>query len=109
MPAPAVKDFGVLHRKRVATRLLSLLWRLEVVVIGDVWDTDDENPHPAKSAVNDSRRDVNQGTLGNGMLDAIEKDTPAALENVVKLGGTLVVMEFGTVDVHGVCPCCRRK
>jgi len=59
--------------------------------------------------VNDSRRDVDKRTFGNWMLDAIERDTAAALENVVKLSGTLVVMELGTVDVHGVCPCCRRK
>jgi hypothetical protein len=38
------------------------------------------------------------------MLDAVEDDGAAALQNVVQLGRTLVIMELGSVDVYGVRP-----
>ena len=84
--------------------MLSLPWCLEVVVIGDVRDADDEHAHPAKRTVNDAGRDVDEGTLGNRMLDAVQNDAAAAVEDVVQLGGTLVKMELGAVDVHGTRP-----
>jgi hypothetical protein len=81
---------------------------LEVVVIGDVRDADDQNPHPATSTVNDTGRDVNERTFGDGLFDPIENDAAVAIENIVELGGTLVVMELGAVNVHSMSPGCWR-
>jgi hypothetical protein len=58
--------------------------------------------------VNDTGRDVNERTLGDGLLGAIENDTAAAIKHVVKLSGAFVVMELGPVNVHRMHPSCRR-
>lgn len=92
-----------------ALRELSSAWGLEVIVIGDVWNSHDEDSHPAESAMDDAWRDMNERSLGNGMLNAIEEDATAPLENVVKLGRTLVVMEFGSIDIHRMGPSRRRQ
>ena len=59
--------------------------------------------------MNDTGRDMNQRPLGNGPLDPIKNDATTAIQYVVELRGSLVVMELGTVDVHRMCPCRRRK
>jgi hypothetical protein len=69
---------------------LLLLRRLEIVVVGNIGNADDQNPHPATGTVHDPGRDVYQTALRHGLLHPIEDDAAAAIENVVKLGGTLV-------------------
>src|SRR5262249_51250431 len=98
MPRPPV-------RMAAATGSALLLLRcLEIVVVGYIGNADDQNPHLATGTMDDAGRDVYQTTLRHGLLHAVEDDAAAAIENVVKLGGTLVVVELGAVDVHGVGP-----
>src|SRR6516162_9815234 len=80
------------------------MWRLEIVFVGNIGNADDQNPHPATGTVDDPGRDVYQTTLRHGLLHPVEDDASAAVEDVVKLGGTLVVVELGAVNVHGVRP-----
>src|SRR5262245_45852906 len=47
---------------------------------------------------------MDQGDLVDGLLHAIQDDHSFALDHVVKLGGALMVMLAGSVDVHGVSP-----
>ena len=41
------------------------------------------------------------------MLDAVECHAAFAFEDEVKLGGALVVMGLGAVNIHGMGPGCR--
>src|SRR5580704_17823830 len=89
---------------RSAVRLLSWWRGLEIIVIGNIGDADDQHPHPAPGAVDDPGRDVDQRALRHGLFHAVVDDAAAAVENVVKLGGTLVIVEPGTINVDRVCP-----
>ena len=80
-------------------------WRgLVVIVVGDVGNSDNENPHLAARAVNDAWWNMNERAPGDGLLNAIENDTPTAIQNVVKLGGSFVKMGFGSIYVNGMGP-----
>lgn len=83
--------------------------RLEVVVLGNVRDANYQHTHAAAGAVDDAWWNVNQRSSGNGVFDAIEDDGSAALQHIVELRGSFVVMELGSVDVHGVSPGGRTK
>lgn len=85
-------------------RLCTWLTHLEVIIIRDVWNTDDEHAHLAFGTVDDTGRDVNQRAFVNRLLFAIEDDGAAAFEDVIQLGGALVVMKLRSVDVHGMGP-----
>ena len=89
---------------RLAVRLLLLLRCLEIVVVGNIRNADHKNSHSAPGTVDDPRRDVYQTALRDGLLHPVEDHAAAPVEYVVKLGGTLVIVQFGAVDVHGVGP-----
>jgi hypothetical protein len=82
---------------------------LEVIVIGDVGNADDQNPHPSMGTVNDARRNMNERTLGNWLLDTIKDNATTAIQHVVKFCGTLVIMELASVNVDDMHPSRRRK
>src|SRR6516225_2058342 len=77
---------------------------LEIVVVGKIRNADHKNPHSAPGTVDDPRRDVYQTALRDGLLPPVEDHAAAPVQYVVKLGGTLVVVQLGAVDVHGVGP-----
>jgi hypothetical protein len=76
----------------------------EIVVVRNVWNADDQNPHPTPGTVDDPTRDVDQRPLRNAVLHAVQDDNAAAVENVVQFGGSFVIMKFGTVNIDGVYP-----
>jgi hypothetical protein len=77
---------------------------LKIIILSDVRDADDKDAHLATGSVDDAGRDVDEGTLADGLLDAVEHDGTATFEDVVELGGAFVVVELRAVDVHGMCP-----
>ena len=92
-------DLGKYKSVATAGSALLLLRCLEIVVVGDIRNADHKNPHPATGTVDDPGRDVYQTALRHGLLHPVEDHAAAAVEYVVKLGGTLVVVELGIVDV----------
>jgi hypothetical protein len=54
--------------------------------------------------VDDPGRDVDQTAFRHGLLYPVEKDAAAALKDVVQLGGALMVVKPGTINIHGVRP-----
>jgi len=45
----------------------------------------------------------------SGMRGITQNYAAAAFQNIIKLRGTFVVVTFGTVNVHGMHPGCRRQ
>ena len=45
-----------------------------VIVIGNVGDPDDEDPHAPPRAVNDTGRNVNERTFCDGLFDSVEEN-----------------------------------
>jgi hypothetical protein len=80
-----------------------LLGKVEVVV-GDVRNSDDEDTHAAASAVDDSRRNMDERAFLDRMLDAVQQDEAIAVEDVVQLGRPFVVVLLRAVDIDGVRP-----
>jgi hypothetical protein len=64
-------------------RFLSLVG-LEIVVLGDVRDAYHQNAHSSTGTVNHPRRDVDQRPLGDRVLDAVQNDAAAALQQVLQ-------------------------
>jgi hypothetical protein len=95
------------HRSSTAffsRRRSTLPFHLKIIILRNVRDADDEDAHFATGTVDDTWRDVDEGTLADGMFDAVEHDRAAAFEDVVDLGGALVVVKLRAVDVHGMRP-----
>src|SRR5262249_1065928 len=74
------------------------------VVVGNIRYTDHQYAHPPTGPVHHSGRDVDQSSLGHGLLSSVQKDDTVSLQNIVKLGGALVIVELRSVDVHGMRP-----
>jgi hypothetical protein len=55
--------------------------------------------------MDNSRRNVDERTLVNFVVQSIKGDDAITLENVIKLCGTLVIMQAGTVNIDCVRPC----
>ncbi|HWB12739.1 MAG TPA: hypothetical protein VG826_26170 [Pirellulales bacterium] len=79
----AVKGSVVVEAIKVnglALRMLSSSRHLEIVVLGDVWNTNNQDAHATASTMNNSGWDMNQRTSGNGMVCTIEVRCAAAIE-----------------------------
>ena len=59
--------------------------------------------------MDDTRWDVHERAFCHYLINPIQHDHTAALQNVVQLGGALVIMKLGSVNIHGVSPGCRCK
>jgi hypothetical protein len=79
-------------------------FREEQVAITDIGDTNDEDAHSPLCSMNDTRRDVHQRSLADGVLDPIEDNQSFSFEDVVQLGRSLVVVLTSSVDIHGMNP-----
>jgi hypothetical protein len=78
--------------------------REEKVVVANVGDADHEYLHSSACPVNDARGDLYDRALADRVLHAVEQDAALAIQHIVQLGGALVVMEPGAVNVHGMDP-----
>jgi hypothetical protein len=86
--------------------ILSELFRGDfvIIVIGNVGDPDDEDPHAPPRAVDDAGRNVNERAFCNGFFDSVEDDATLSLEDVIELGGAEMVMKLRPVNIDGVGP-----
>jgi hypothetical protein len=64
-----VKSAGKLIARKLVTPPFS---RKEQVVVIDVGNAHNQDPHAADGSVDDAGRDVDQGALADGVLDAVK-------------------------------------
>ena len=113
------KAFGEVYQRPVgkstgffvfAFRFVSFEWgsdgirRKEDIVLADIGNADDENAHPPLGAMDHSRRNMNDRTFENRVLDAVEEYAAFPIQDVVKFRADLVVMRTGAIDVDRVRP-----
>jgi len=79
----------------------------KIVVFGNIRDTDDEHSHATTGPMDDPGWDVHQRPFEHRVFHAVQNDGSRPFEHIVQLGGTLVKMEFGAVNVHSMGPSCR--
>ena len=70
----------------------------------DIRDADHQHAHLTDRSVDDAGRDVHHGAGADVSLNAVEHDLTLAFEDVVELGGDLVLVQFRTVDIDRVRP-----
>ena len=85
---------------------LTISFRIIDVGIVNVRYSDYKYPHLADGSMDHTGRYVNHGAGSNLPFLAIENDFARSFQNVIKLGGPLVVVRFCPVDVHCMGPCC---
>jgi len=73
-------------------------------VVLHVGDGYHQHPHAAGSAVDDPRGNLDHTALTDGVLLAFQPNGSLAFQYVVQFDRSLVVVWFGTVDIHDVNP-----
>ena len=61
-----------------------MLRYLEAVVIGNVRNTNDEYAHPSTGTVNNIRRDVEESSLRNRLINTVKDHAATTVENLIE-------------------------
>ena len=84
--------------------LAFIITDIEDIGIVNVGDANNQNAHFSKGTVYHTGRNMDHGALAHFFLLAVENHLTLALEDIVELSGTLVVVGPGAVNVNGVSP-----
>ena len=81
--------------------------RFKVIIVGNVGNAYDQHAHATTRTMDDSGGNMHKRTFLNCVLQSVQTYRSAAIEDVIKLGGTLMKVEFGAINIDCVRPCCR--
>lgn len=80
--------------------------RIEYIGIINVGDAHDKDTHFSHCTMDYTGRNVDHGAGLNRVFFAIKDHGSFSLKHVVEFCGTLVVVGSGTINIHGMSPCC---
>src|SRR5689334_7383351 len=79
------------------------LLSFKVVIVGNVRNADDQHAHATSRAMDDSGGDMYQRAFLDRVLQSVQAYRAAAVEDVIELGGTLMIMESGAINIDRMC------